>query len=44
VAGYAVLRMDPAIVAPETARHERVRLGTEPRATTPDDALVAFGG
>jgi 3-oxoacyl-[acyl-carrier-protein] synthase-3 len=43
VAGYAVLRIDPTIVAPEAAPHEGTRLGTPPPATTTDDALMAFG-
>jgi 3-oxoacyl-[acyl-carrier-protein] synthase III len=43
VAGYAVLRMDPAIVAPESDRHERVRFGV-PAPASAVDAVVAFGG
>jgi 3-oxoacyl-[acyl-carrier-protein] synthase III len=44
VAGYAVLRMDPAIVAPESARYERMGSAAPAPATTSEDALMAFAG
>jgi 3-oxoacyl-[acyl-carrier-protein] synthase III len=41
VAGYAVMRVDPVIVAPERARSERVRLGESSPAK--DDAVATLG-
>jgi len=44
VGGYAVLRVDPAIVAPEaTGPVEPAAPHREPAATTSDDVRVAFG-
>jgi 3-oxoacyl-(acyl-carrier-protein) synthase III len=44
VGGYAVLRVDPAIVAPETTGPvEEAAPHREPGATTSDDMRVAFG-
>ena len=44
VGGYAVLRIDPAIVADEAARPvEPAAARRAPAATTTDDVRVAFG-
>ncbi|MDQ6672997.1 MAG: ketoacyl-ACP synthase III [Chloroflexota bacterium] len=44
VAGYAVLQVDPAIVAPESSANAVTIAARPVRSTSSDDARAAFGG